>query len=74
MKRRSTWTTYCTRGYTHDVANDQASAGGVHHYQVRRTPTGWQRRIKQSNGSHTAYSPIDRLSDEEGEQRFAAAD
>ncbi len=71
--RKSTWNTYKTRGYTHDVANDQASAGGVHHHQVRKTASGWQVRIVQSNGRHVAYGPVSPVSDEDGEAYFATA-
>ena len=47
--RRNQWNTYRTTGYTHDVANDPRSQGGVHQYQVRKTKSGlWQKRIYQS--------------------------
>jgi hypothetical protein len=55
--RKNVWNTYQTTGYTHDVANDQSSAGGVHLYQVRLHRGAWQTRVKQSNGSHVAYGP-----------------
>lgn len=71
--KATNWNTYATRGYTHDVANDRASAGGVHHHQVRRTKAGWQKRVCQSNGSHQAYSHVESVSDEDGEAYFAAA-
>ena len=72
--RKTTWNTYAVRGYTYDVANDQASAGGVHCHQVRRTRTGlWQTRIEQSNGRHTSYGPVTPISEEEGEALFATA-
>lgn len=54
-----------TRAFTHDVTNDQASAGGVHHVQIRRTPYGWEKRIKQSNGRFFSYSHIQGLTDSE---------
>ena len=55
----SKWRTYSTTGYTHDVAQDQASAGGVHRHQIRWMPgTGWQHRIVQCNGRHRAYGPV----------------
>ena len=72
--RKSTWTTYATTGYTHDVANDQASAGGVHHHQVRKTKYGWQERICQSNGRHESYGEVSPISDEEGEAHYATAE
>lgn len=62
-----------TRGYTYDVAQDQASAGGVHHHQVRKTKAGWQTRILQSNGTHSAAGPAHEVSDSEGEVMFATA-
>lgn len=71
--RKSAWNTYYTGGYTHDVANDQASAGGVHLHQVRKTKGGWQKRICQSNGRHQSYGPTERLTDTEGEAKFATA-
>ncbi len=71
--RKSTWTTYATTGYTHDAANDQASAGGVHHHQVRRTRRGWQSRICQSNGRHIAYGPVEPIDEADGEAKFATA-
>ena len=74
MSRKTTWTTYATTGYTHDVANDQASAGGVHHPQVRQTKAGWQARICQSNGRHQSYGPVTPISDEDGAAHFASAE
>lgn len=73
MIRKSTWTTYATTGYSYDVANDQASAGGVHHHQVRKCRAGWQHRVCQSNGRHTAHGPVSPISDEEGEAHYASA-
>ena len=46
----SNWNTFAERPYTYDIADDQLSAGGVHLWQVRLGPTGWQKRIIQSNG------------------------
>ncbi len=71
--KNTTWTTYRTAGYTFDAANDQASAGGVHHHQVRKTKSGWQKRILQSNGRHEAAGPVTAISDLEGEAAFATA-
>lgn len=70
---KSKWNTYHVGGYTHDVANDQSSAGGVHLHQVRKTVNGWQKRICQSNGKHQAYSKIEKLSDLEGVEKFNQA-
>jgi hypothetical protein len=69
----TTWNTYHTSGYTHDVAQDQRSAGGVHHHQVRRTKSGWQKRIKQTNGRFTAYGETMPMSDADGAAAFATA-
>lgn len=71
--KQTTWNTYRTTGYTHDVANDQRSAGGVHHHQVRRTARGWQYRICQSNGRHQSYGPVSAIDDAEGEARYETA-
>ena len=71
--KNSTWNTYRTLGYTYDVANDQASAGGVHLHQVRKTKAGWQKRIKQSNGRHVAYGPVSTMTDAEGAAAFETA-
>ena len=71
--KKTTWNTYATSCYTFDAANDQRSAGGVHHHQVRHTADGWQKRIKQSNGVHTAYSDVSPLSDADGAAAFATA-
>lgn len=70
---KTTWNTYATAGYTHDVANDQASAGGVHLHQVRKTKAGWQRRILQSNGKHQAAGKVSPISEAEGEASYATA-
>lgn len=70
-KRR--WTTYRITAYTHDAANDQASAGGVHLHQIRHTPDGWQNRIVQANGAHRAPSEVSPLSDADGSAAFATA-
>jgi hypothetical protein len=72
--RKTAWNTYRTTGYTNDVANDQASAGGVHHHQVRKGAKGWQVRVCQSNGRHVSYGPVSPISDAEGEARFATAE
>lgn len=71
--RKTTWNTYRTTGYTYDVANDQASAGGVHHHQVRKTKAGWQYRICQSNGCHRSYGQVESIGEADGEARFATA-
>lgn len=72
--KKTTWNTYSIVGFSHDVANDQASAGGVHLHQVRRhAHGGWQHRICQSNGRHQAYGPVESISVEDGEAKFATA-
>jgi len=71
--RKTTWNTYRMVGYTHDVANDQRSAGGCHFAEVRRTRDGWEKRIRQSNGRFFAYGPVEAISDEDGEAAFALA-
>jgi len=67
---KSKWNTYYVGGYTHDVANDQSSAGGVHLHQIRKTTKGWQKRICQSNGNHRSYGEIENLSEIEGLEKF----
>lgn len=67
------WNTYRCTGYTHDVADDQRSAGGVHLHQVRRGPRGWQTRICQSNGGHFAYGPVTNIDQDEGSRLFEMA-
>lgn len=71
--KNTTWNTYRTVGYTYDVAQDQRSAGGVHHHQVRKFRGKWQKRIKQSNGRHSSFSEVAAISDDEGEAAFVAA-
>lgn len=71
---KRTWTTYARTGYMYDVANDQRSAGGVHLHQVRRTRSGWQKRILQSNGKFSAPGPVEKLTVEEGEALWARAE
>ena len=71
--RRNQWNTYATYGYTRDVANDHASAGGVHLHQVRLGVRGWQTRICQSNGRHTAYGPVTAIAEAVGEAHYATA-
>jgi len=71
MARRSTWNTYATYGFSYDVANDQASAGGIHEHQVRLSVEGWQKRILQANGRHTAYGSVIPISAESGEAFYA---
>lgn len=70
---KRTWNTYYICGYAYDVANDQRSAGGVHLHQVRRTKTGWQKRICQSNGQYESYGPVELIDDATGEAHFATA-
>ena len=38
--RISEWNTYAIYGYTHDVAQDPRSQGGVHIHEVRRARSG----------------------------------
>jgi hypothetical protein len=71
--KKTTWNSYDHTGYTYDCANDQRSAGGIHIHQVRLGKHGWQHRICQSNGSHTAYSPVTPIDDEQGETWFEQA-
>lgn len=71
--RKDVWTTYSTTGYTHDVANDQRSAGGVHHHEIRHRGGVWQTRIRQSNGRFTTFSPVVEVDAEDGEKLFAKA-
>ena len=71
--KQSQWKTYRAMGYTHDVAQDQASAGGAHLHQVRRSSAGWQYRILQSNGRHQAPGAVESISDAEGETKYAQA-
>jgi len=71
--RKSSWNTYRTSGYTYDVANDQASAGGFHLKQVRLHKGAWQYRICQSNGTHQSYSETEGISSEDGLQKFEQA-
>lgn len=71
--KNTNWNTYRTTGYTHDVAQDQRSAGGVHHHQIRKTKSGWQKRIEQSNGRWTAAGPATPVDDAEGEALFETA-
>lgn len=66
----SKWNTYHVSGYTHDVANDQSSAGGVHLYQIRKTKKGWQKRICQSNGKHQSYGKVEKISEIDGIEKF----
>lgn len=69
------WNTYAITSYTHDVAQDQASAGGVHMHQVRRTRSGnWQKRICQSNGRRQSYGSVEPINASEGEALFARAE
>lgn len=71
--KKSTWNTYCVTGYTTNVANDQASAGGVVYAQVRKGPAGWQKRLCRANGAHRAYGAYEAISDAEGEAFFERA-
>lgn len=71
--RKSTWNTYAMRGYSYDVANDQASAGGIHLHQIRKVGNDWQKRIIQSNGPHKACGETSGLSDVDGAAAFATA-
>lgn len=71
--KKTTWNTYRTLGYTYDVAQDQRSAGGVHHHQIRKTPGGWQHRIKQTNGRFVSYGAVTHINNEEGEAAYATA-
>jgi hypothetical protein len=71
--KKANWNTYAIYCYTYDVANDQRSAGGVHMHQVRKTPSGWQKRICQSNGNFRSYSPVSPIEEQDGEAAYATA-
>ena len=71
--QRKNWNTYSVTGYTHDVAQDQRSAGGVHLHQVRRSKRGWLERIQQRNGRYSATGEVHAISDLAGEEKFATA-
>jgi hypothetical protein len=72
--RETDWNTYITTAYTHDVAQDKRSQGGVHHHQVRKSKTGfWLHRILQANGKHEALGPVHAIPEAEGEAHFATA-
>ena len=73
MSSRNNWTTWAVTGYTYDVANDQRSAGGVHLHQIRKTKTGWQARIMQSNGRFKAAGEVKQITEEEWRQRNQTA-
>jgi hypothetical protein len=40
---------------------------------VRKTRSGWQARIEQSNGKFTSFSGVLEISDEEGQAAFETA-
>ncbi len=71
--KKTAWNTYAVRGYTYDAANDQLSAGGVHLHQIRLGAQGWQGRIMQVNGHHTAAGPIWMIDPAAGEALFCEA-
>lgn len=71
--KKDKWNTHATTCYTHDVANDQASAGGVHHHQVRWWGGRWQQRICQSNGNHQSYSKWWYVDDDAGKANYERA-
>ena len=72
--KKSDWLTYAPYGYTYDVAQDQRSAGGVHDHEIRYSENGgWQTRIAQSNGRHTAYGPIEAVDDATGQAFYDTA-
>ena len=69
---KTEWITYATYGYTYDVAQDQRSAGGGPLHQIRYAD-GWQTRIVQSNGKHSANGPIEAVDDATGKAYFDTA-
>ena len=71
--QHSGWTTYEVCTYTHDVANDQRSAGGVHIHQVRCVDGQWQHRICQANERAQAYSSVSIIDEADGLKYWEAA-
>ncbi len=67
------WNTWKTVGYSYDVAQDQASAGGVHHHQIKLGKAGWMSRICQSNGNHESHGPVVPIPAALGEAHFEQA-
>jgi hypothetical protein len=63
--KNTTWNTYKITCYTHDVSQDQRSAGQTHSHQVRRTKGGWQHRIQQGNGRYTSFGEVSAMIDPE---------
>jgi len=66
--------TYRTTGYTHDVANDQSSAGGVHLHCVQHTADGYEYVICQSNGNRQAYGEYEPVTEEDALDRMSRID
>ena len=66
--------TYRTTGYTHDVANDQSSAGGVHLHCLQYTADGYEYVICQSNGNHQAYGEYEQITEEDSLDRLSRID
>lgn len=57
MKITTTYKTYRTTGYTHQVGDDARATGGVHHYQIRRGERGYLVRIAETNGRFVSHGP-----------------
>lgn len=63
-----------TTGYTHDVADDQSSAGGVHLHCIQFTADGYEYVICQSNGDHQAYGEYEPITEEDALDRLSRID
>ena len=71
--RKDRWNTYSLSGFSYDVANDQASAGGVHIRQIKRGCEGWMHRVLQINGNHRASGPAEPIDAAHGEACYECA-
>ena len=70
--KNTTWNTYKTT-LAYDDHQDHRSAGGVLHYQLRKTKDGWQTRICQINGHYEAISGYREMTEAEGVAAYATA-
>lgn len=74
--RRDVWNTFKITAYdgTANDNGDRRAHGGVHRHEVRKTKTGWQKRIVVTNGRFDNPCPPVPLSDADGEALFTQAE
>jgi len=71
--RRDRWNTYRITCYSYQAGTDQRATGGIHRHEVKRTPSGWMRRVVDANGRWESAGECEPIDAHEGEALYEMA-